>query len=503
MKLADLPSVVQHICPTFHTLSFKRLILDSRAVMPGDVFIALQGQQTHGLQYAEKALAQGAVFILVEAASGLPQLPAQVAQRSALIPDLRAKLGELALTQSQHAAQRLQLIGITGTNGKTSTTQLLAQALQTLSGKPVATIGTLGIGLLEALLPSDRTTPDVLALHLSLHALELQGASRVVMEVSSHALDQGRVDGINFTSAIYTNLTRDHLDYHGTMEAYAQAKAKLFKTQGLKYAVLNLDAELSDSQFQALRMDAVKILSYSLHADSPADVRAIEINAHAAGSLLLLAFDGQRLACNLPLLGRFNVSNALAVIAALIAEGYAFSQLQPIIESMRPVAGRMNQLNAKNCPTVVVDYAHTPDALAQTLSSLRAHVPASALLHCVFGCGGDRDAGKREMMGAIAARLADQVIITTDNPRSESPEAIIAAISSGVKTERADFMQMLDRKAAIESCIASAGMRDVILIAGKGHEDYQEVQGVKYPFDDRLIASCALKQRSEGYSRAA
>jgi len=503
MKLADLPSIAQHIAPIFHALSFERLILDSRALKPGDGFIALQGQQSHGLQFAEQALAQGAVFVLAEAAPGLPQLPAALAQRCAYIPDLRAKLGELALIQSGHAAQRLKLIGITGTNGKTSTASLLAQALQTLSGKPVATIGTLGIGLHDALMPSDRTTPDVLALHLSLHALELLGASRVVMEVSSHALDQGRVAGVNFTGAIYTNLTRDHLDYHGTMEAYAWAKAKLFKTQGLKYAVLNLDAELSDSQFHALRMDAEKILSYSLHADSSADLRAVEINAHAAGSALLLAFDGQRLACNLPLLGRFNVSNALAVIASLIAEGYAFSELQPVIESMRPVQGRMNLLSAENCPMVVVDYAHTPDALAQTLSSLRVHVPDAASLHCVFGCGGDRDAGKRPLMGAIAARLADQVLITTDNPRSESPEAIIAAISEGVKTQRADFVQMLDRKAAIESAIASAGMRDVILIAGKGHEDYQEVQGVKYPFDDRLIASSALKQRSEGYSRAA
>lgn len=503
MKLGDLPALAQFIAPMFYGLQFNRLILDSRAVQAGDVFIALQGQQSHGLLFAEKALAQGAAFILVEAAEDLPPLAAAVANRYALIPLLREKLAELALAQSNYAVQRLNVVGITGTNGKTSTTQLLAQALQSLSAKPVATIGTLGIGLLDSLTPSDRTTPDVLSVHQSFQMLEAQGATRVVMEVSSHALDQGRVDGVNFTGAIYTNLTRDHLDYHGNMAAYAEAKAKLFKTPGLKYAVLNLDAELSLAQFQALYSCAEKVVRYSLRADSGADLRAIEIRAHAAGSSLLLEFAGQQLACNLPLLGRFNVSNALAVIAALIAEGYAFSELKPVLEAMLPVPGRMNQLGAENCPLVVIDYAHTPDALEQTLSSLRAHVPAGAALHCVFGCGGDRDVGKRPLMGEIAARLADQVLITTDNPRSESPAAIIAAISEGVKTHCSDFMQMLDRKVAIESRIAEAGERDVILIAGKGHEDYQEINGVKHPFDDRLIARSALTQRSRGRHRAA
>lgn len=503
MKLGDLPAVAQFIAPMFYGLQFNRLILDSRAVQAGDVFIALQGQQNHGLQFAEKALAQGAVFILAEAADGLPELAPTIANRCILIPQLRRKLAELALAQSNYAVQRLNVIGITGTNGKTSTTQLLAQALQSLSAKPVGTIGTLGIGLLDNLTPSDRTTPDVLSVHQSLQVLETQGATRVVMEVSSHALDQGRVAGVNFTGAIYTNLTRDHLDYHGNMAAYAEAKAKLFKTPGLKYAVLNLDAELNTAQYQALHQSAEIILSYSLRADSGADVRAIDIRAHAAGSSLLLEYVGAQLACNLPLLGRFNVSNALAVIAALIAEGYAFSELKHVLEAMRPVPGRMNQLSAENCPLVVVDYAHTPDALEQTLASLRAHVPAGAALHCVFGCGGDRDVGKRPLMGEIAARLADQVLITTDNPRTESPAAIIAAIAEGVKTQRSDFMKMLDRKVAIESRIAEAGAQDVILIAGKGHEDYQEVRGVKHPFDDRLIARSALNQRSQGHNRAA
>jgi UDP-N-acetylmuramoyl-L-alanyl-D-glutamate--2,6-diaminopimelate ligase len=503
MKLGDLPAVAQFIAPMFYGLQFNRLILDSRAVQAGDVFIALQGQQSHGLKFAEKALAQGAVFILAEAAEGLPELAATIANRCVLIPQLQSKLAELALVQSNYAVQRLNVIGITGTNGKTSTTQLLAQALQSLSAKPVATIGTLGIGLLDSLTPSDRTTPDVLSVHHSFQELAAQGASRVVMEVSSHALDQGRVAGVNFTGAIYTNLTRDHLDYHGTMVAYAEAKAKLFKTPGLKYAVLNLDAELSLTQFQALYSGAEKTLSYSLRADSGADVCAIDIRAHAQGSSLLLEYAGLQLACNLPLLGRFNVSNALAVIAALIAEGYAFSELKPVLEAMRAVPGRMNQLSADHCPLVVVDYAHTPDALEQTLSSLRAHVPAGAALHCVFGCGGDRDVGKRPLMGEIAARLADQVLITTDNPRTESPAAIIAAIAQGVKTLRSDFAQMLDRKVAIESRIAEAGAQDVILIAGKGHEDYQDVAGVKHPFDDRLIARSALNQRSQGHNRAA
>ena len=503
MKLGDLQTVAQFIAPALHALSFNQLVLDSRAIQPGDVFVALQGQQSHGLHFAANALAQGAVFILAEASENLPNLPIEVMGKCAIIPELHAKLAALALHSSGHAAQRLGVIGITGTNGKTSCTQLLAQALQSLSAEPVATIGTLGIGLLDALSASDRTTPDVLAVHQCLAELNAKGAARVVMEVSSHALDQGRVDGVNFKGAIYTNLTRDHLDYHGTMDAYAEAKAKLFHTPGLQYAVINLDAELNISQFHALKGTAEKTLSYSMRADSAADLTALEITVYAHGSQLLLQFNKQTLACNLPLLGRFNVSNALAVMAALLAEGYEFASLKTIIEAMRPVPGRMNQLSAQNSPLVVIDYAHTPDALEQALTSLRAHVPEGAALHCVFGCGGDRDTGKRAMMGAIAARLADYVVITTDNPRTELPAPIIAAIAEGVRTRRTDFAQILDRKVAIEACIGKAKANDIILIAGKGHENYQEIHGVKHPFDDSKIAQAALNLRSGSSARAA
>ncbi len=499
MKLGDLPAVAQFIAPMFYAIRFNRLVLDSRAVKPGDVFVALQGQLSHGLQFAANALAQGAVFVLVEAGDDLPNLPSQ----SAVIPELRAKLGALALQVSGHAAQHMLVVGITGTNGKTSCTQLLARALQSLSGKPTATIGTLGIGLLDALVESDRTTPDVLAVHQSLAELEAAGAARVVMEVSSHALDQGRVAGVTFKGAIYTNLTRDHLDYHGNMEAYAAAKAKLFHTPGLQYAVINLDAVLSLSQLQSLYGSAEKSLTYSLRADSGADLVAVEITAHVHGSKLQLQFGDQTLACNLPLLGRFNVSNALAVTAALLAEGFEFAALKPVLEAMRPVPGRMNQLSAPDGPLVVIDYAHTPDALEQALTSLRAHVPTGAVLHCVFGCGGDRDTGKRALMGEIAARLADQVVITTDNPRTEAPAAIVAAIADGVRTQRADFLQILDRSAAIESCIGTAQANDVILIAGKGHENYQEIHGVKHPFDDFRVAQGALALRSGNSAHAA
>jgi UDP-N-acetylmuramoyl-L-alanyl-D-glutamate--2,6-diaminopimelate ligase len=499
MKLGDLPAVAQFIAPMFYAIRFNRLALDSRAVKPGDVFVALKGQLSHGLQFAANALAQGAVFVLVEAGDDLPNLPRQ----SAVVPELRAKLGALALHASGHAAQRLGVVGITGTNGKTSCTQLLARALQSLSGKPAATIGTLGIGLLDALVESDRTTPDVLAVHQSLAELEAAGAARVVMEVSSHALDQGRVDGVNFKGGVFTNLTRDHLDYHGTMDAYAAAKAKLFDTPGLQYAVINLDAVLSLSQLQSLYGSAEKNLTYSLRADSGADLVAVEITAHAHGSKLQLQFGDQTLACNLPLLGRFNVSNALAVTAALLAEGHEFMALAPIIEAMQPVAGRMNQISLPNSPLVVIDYAHTPDALEQALTSLRAHVPTGAVLHCVFGCGGDRDTGKRAIMGEIAARLADQVVITTDNPRTEVPTAIIAAIAEGVRTQRDDFAQILDRRLAIEACIRTAHANDVILVAGKGHENYQEIHGVKHAFDDSKIAQAALKLRSGSSARAA
>ena len=459
------------------------LSLDSRQVRPGEAFVALHGTRTHGIAFAAEAVARGAALVLAEApavAGFTPGVPVL------WIDDLHARLGEIAARFYDHPSRTLRVVGITGTNGKTSTVQLITQALARL-GHTAASIGTLGAGLYGALDEGERTTPDAISVQRLLARFRDQGATHVAMEVSSHALQQGRVGAVAFEVAAFTNLTRDHLDYHGTMEAYGAAKARLFAWPGLKAAAINVDDAFG--RVLADRLPAgVRALRTSVMGE--ADVSAEAIVTSAEGLAFEITTPWGAHAIRSALLGRFNVANLLAVVACLGALGEPFARIVEVIQTLAPVNGRMNRLGGDGRhPLVVVDYAHTPDALEQALAALRAH--CAGRLICVFGCGGERDAGKRPQMGAIAERLADVAIVTDDNPRGEDGDAIVAQIRAGMQRSA---MVERDRAGAIGMAIAQAGADDVVLIAGKGHETYQEGAAGKRPFDDLAVARAALAQ---------
>ena len=457
------------------------LVQDSRAVQAGDAFFAIAGFGAHGLGFVEQARAAGASAILFE-----PPAPANLpAPADAIaVPGLRARMGELADRFHAHPSHDMKMVGVTGTNGKTSTVQLLAQAWQ-LRGVRSGSIGTLGAGLQGEVVATGFTTPLVLQMHALLARLRDAGAQAVAMEVSSHALDQGRVDGVHFDVAVFTNLTRDHLDYHGDMATYGAAKARLFARQGLQASVVNLDDAFGRELLSSLPSPVRAIGVSSRDADS-ATLRAGNLRMDVSGIGFDLVIDGQEHAVQSRLLGRFNVDNLLAVAGVLHALGETPADIANTLSQLQPIHGRMNRLGGEGGrPLVVIDYAHTPDALEQALSSLREHAPTR--LVCVFGCGGERDAGKRPQMAAIAERLADLVIVTDDNPRGEDGDAIVADILAGF--ERADATIVVrDRAQAIARAIGEAGAHDIVLVAGKGHEPYQEIAGVKHAFDDSVVA---------------
>ena len=470
-------------------ISVSGLVMDSRELQPGDAFVAIGGFGTHGLAFVEQARAQGAAAILFE-----PPAPEQYpAPADAIaVPGLRARLGQMGDLFHDHPSHAMTMVGVTGTNGKTSTVQLLAQAWQ-LRGIQAGSIGTLGAGRYGQVQPTGFTTPLVLRMHALLAGLRDDGVQAVAMEVSSHALDQGRVDGVHYDVAVFTNLTRDHLDYHGDMASYGGAKARLFVRPGLKAAVLNLDDAFGRTLHGNLAptLEAVGVSSRG-QPGAAVQARALRLDNHGIGFDLVI---GDRVqALRSPLLGRFNVDNLLAVAGVLHALGDDLVEIAAILPQLQPVPGRMNRLGGDGrLPLVVVDYAHTPDALAQALTSLRAH--AAARLLCVFGCGGDRDRGKRPQMAQIAEAEADVVIVTDDNPRGEDGDAIVADILAGLAAPQAVTV-VRDRAAAIALAIGQAGPDDIVLVAGKGHEPYQEVAGVRHPFDDRQQARHVLEARA-------
>ncbi|MGL6291499.1 MAG: UDP-N-acetylmuramoyl-L-alanyl-D-glutamate--2,6-diaminopimelate ligase [Silanimonas sp.] len=487
LRLPDLLAGIVAV-PTALDVGVMRLVADSRRVRSGDVFVALAGASTHGLRHAVDVLAKGAAAILHD--GDLPadlRLDDAVAARAIAVPGLRAHLGALADRVAASPSATLRVVGVTGTNGKTSTVQLIAQALEHL-GLPAGTIGTLGAGRVGRIVEGERTTPDVLSVHALLAQLRDDGARAVAMEVSSHALDQGRVDGVRFEVAVFSNLTRDHLDYHGTMDAYGEAKARLFAWPTLRGAVINIDDAFGRTL--AARLPERLRWTVSAAGDTTARLRADGLALTADGLRFELVEGAQRAAITSSLLGRFNADNLLAVAGALRAMGFDFETVAGVLPSLEPVHGRMTRLGGGTKPLVVVDYAHTPDALQQALVSLRGHVHGALI--CVFGCGGERDRGKRPQMATIAESLADRVIVTDDNPRSEDGDAIVADILKGFR-EPARHAVLRDRRAAIRSAVAAARAGDVVLLAGKGHEPYQEIGGVKYAFDDVDEAGAALE----------
>jgi UDP-N-acetylmuramoyl-L-alanyl-D-glutamate--2,6-diaminopimelate ligase len=486
MRLDDLLHGIA--TPASGDIMVSGLTQDSHAVHAGDAFVALAGAKHHGIEFAEMAIAQGAVAILSEPHDSGPgsRIPGS---EILWIKNLRAHLGAIAARFYGDPSASMTVIGVTGTSGKTSTVQMLAQALAHL-GKRAATIGTLGAGLHGALHAGERTTPDVIRVHGLLAEFRDAGATDVAMEVSSHALDQHRVDGLHFDVAVFTNLTRDHLDYHGTMEAYGAAKAKLFAWPDLGAAVINVDDAFGRDL--AARIPAgVRVVHCGI-ASRDADIRADGVHTHSDGIDFELATPWGAAAIQSRLLGRFNVANLLAVVGVLGALDVPFDHIVDALQSLEPVAGRMNRLGGGRLPLVVVDYSHKPDPLEQVLATLRAHCEGKLI--CVFGCGGERDAGKRPVMGAIAERLADVVIITDDNPRGEDSDAIVTQIVAGMRAPEHATVER-DRACAIDMAIAQARAGDVVLIAGKGHETYQEVAGAKRPFDDLRVARAALEAR--------
>lgn len=456
--------------------------LDSRRVAAGSVFIAVKGAQADGRDYIEQALSAGAAAVLAQA-------PCSVSDARILaLPDLDQALGELIAALYPQAAQGRH-IAVTGTNGKSSVTHYLAALLGQL-GTSTAVIGTLGMGVPGQLVTTGLTTPDPLTIAQTIAQWHANGIDTVALEASSHALDQRRLSSIPLHVGVFTNLTRDHLDYHGNMLAYAAAKARLFQRPELRLAVVNVHdahARLMTAGVNA----AARTLTIDAQGGS-ADFTVTRWMPHQGGQQAeLLTPEGPR-TLTLALLGRFNLDNVLLAIATLYGEGYPLSSLLTAAENLAPVPGRMQVIQRPEAPVVVVDYAHTPDALENALEALHRHVPGK--LWCIVGCGGDRDAGKRPLMAAVAEQQADHVVITDDNPRTESPSDIRRQMMQGLKTP--EYAWNIDgRGEAIAAVLKQAQADDVVLIAGKGHEDYQEIMGVRHPFDDVGVAMAGLAAR--------
>ncbi|MCH9798840.1 MAG: UDP-N-acetylmuramoyl-L-alanyl-D-glutamate--2,6-diaminopimelate ligase [Betaproteobacteria bacterium] len=455
---------------------------DSRQVVPGALFLAYPGESADGRAYIADAINNGASAILWEPEGFVWDENWQVENKP--VVSLKQEAGVIADQFYASPSSQLWMVGVTGTNGKTSVTQWLGQCFDYL-GRQTAVIGTLGNGLLNQLTPTANTTPDALLLQKLLASYVEQKADVVAMEVSSHGLSQGRVNGVQFDVAVLTNLTRDHLDYHGTVENYALAKEKLFKWDSLQSVVLNSDDDFGQAIKQKLSNSAVKVLTYGIDSGG---VRASNIRFDNGAIQLMVTTPNGQAEMQVDLVGRFNVYNVLAVLATLLVSDVAFDDAIDAVKHLKPLNGRMQQFGGGNLPLVIVDYAHTPDSLENVLLALKEE--AKQALICVFGCGGNRDQGKRPLMGKVASALADSVIVTTDNPRHERAEDIIQAILKGITGE---CIVEADRAKAIALAIANAQVDDVVLIAGKGHEDYQEIAGEKHHFSDVEQVELALQ----------
>lgn len=465
---------------------------DSRLVQPGDLFIALQGTRADGRKYISSALESGARAIAVEVSpdnaagsvdwlDGVPVVA---------VTDLARQVSQLADSFFQSPSREMSVVGVTGTNGKSTCVSLIAQ-LHQLAGYQAGSIGTLGACLNDQCLSDfGMTTPDAVLCQKLLGQLRNQGAQVVAMEVSSHGLDQGRVAAVSFKAAVFTNLSHDHLDYHGSLEQYAAAKQKLFEVGPLQTAIINLDDPYSQQMVRAAKRNAT-VLTYSL-LHFAADIFATDMHYSTQGVEFRLVTPWGEAWILSPLLGEFNVYNLIAAIAASVSVGVDFERLLEVIPKLHSVPGRMQKVAVPADVIAVVDYAHTPDALAYAIAATRVHT--SGCLWVVFGCGGDRDRSKRPAMAKVAERFADVVVVTSDNPRGENPSDILTEICSGFRHK--EPVVIPEREHAIRFAVANAASGDVILIAGKGHENYQIIGGQSLPFDDVLVASSALTARS-------
>lgn len=463
-------------------LRLSGLCLDHRAIQPGEAFVAVKGGSGHGLDYARAAVEAGAAAVLHDGLQAPPELPVPTIE----VPGLNTMLGELASRYYGAPSEQMQIAGVTGTNGKTSVAHFLAQSWQRVYGN-AGMIGTLGYGPVGDLTSGERTTPDALSLQRLLSTCAAADVERLAMEVSSHALEQNRCQTVQFDAAIFTNLSRDHLDYHSDMAAYAAAKRLLFTEYAAKFAIINCDDEVGKKWFGELN-GGMQMLSFGLQEG--AELRATILSMDIAGMTIRIDGPWGSEEFRTGLLGAFNASNLLAAAATLVLLGMPWNTALHQLELMQPVPGRMMRLGGdRDQPVVVVDYAHTPDALEHALQAVRAHLHGR--LVCVFGCGGNRDQGKRPQMGRAAERLADAIFVTSDNPRGESPASIIDEVIAGLEAPGRARVEP-DRGTAIRKAIAACKAGDVVLVAGKGHETWQEIGDRRIPFSDEEAVRTAL-----------
>lgn len=488
MKLDDVLKVINLNVDKAAEIAITGLSLDSRTIEYGFAFVAIQGSDRHGMEYVDQAISQGAVVVLYDHWDG--PLPSGIP--SIAVPKLRERLGTLAHAFFSHPADRMQVIGVTGTNGKTTTVHLIGQLANAL-GLKVGRMGTLGIFVgSDQVVDGERTTPDAVSVAEHFATFRDRGVALCAMEVSSHALDQHRVAGVPFEVGVFTNLTRDHLDYHGTMAAYGAAKRRLFIDYSLRAAVIDID----DAFGAQLAIDLPDLEQWTIGSGPDARVRILGIEATDHGSLVAFSVNQQTYRCHIPLLGHFNAKNTLAALTALHACGRLdWAATESIVGELRAAPGRMEAFQAEGAPTVVVDYAHTPDALKHALETARWHTRGA--LWVVFGCGGDRDRGKRPLMGEVASACADRIVLTSDNPRSERLETIIADIQSGLPLSVQIDIEP-DRAQAIQKSFDAAGADDLILVAGKGHERTQTVGQRVIPYSDRATVAHLFGLISEG-----
>jgi UDP-N-acetylmuramoyl-L-alanyl-D-glutamate--2,6-diaminopimelate ligase len=467
------------------------MTLDSRVAASGDLFVAVVGHQADGRRYIPQAIAQGVAAVVAEAEgeAGDGEIREMHGVPVIYLSQLHQRLSALAGRFYHEPSSALQLVGVTGTNGKTTTTQLLAQWAQLL-GKTSAVMGTVGNGLLDQVIPTENTTGSAVDVQQVLANLHQQGATFAAMEVSSHGLVQHRVSALKFAASVFTNLSRDHLDYHGDMAGYEAAKWLLFSEHDAGQAIINADDEVGRRWLTRLP-DAVAVtMENNLEPGCRGRwLKAIGVHYHDGGATIKFSSSWGEGEVESRLMGAFNVSNLLLALATLLALGYELADLLKTAARLQPVCGRMEVFTAPGKTTVVVDYAHTPDALEKALQAARLH--CTGKLWCVFGCGGDRDKGKRPMMGAIAEQYADVVVVTDDNPRTEEPKAIVDDILAGMLDAGRAYV-VLGRAEAVTNAIMQAKENDVVLVAGKGHEDYQIVGNRRLDYSDRVTAARLL-----------
>ncbi|MBF0751849.1 MULTISPECIES: UDP-N-acetylmuramoyl-L-alanyl-D-glutamate--2,6-diaminopimelate ligase [unclassified Pasteurella] len=478
--------------PSLPEVDIHELVLDSRKVKAGDLFVAIKGQQVDATRFIEQAVLAGASAVVAETDSVDEHLRIKYQQQVPVIyyDNLSAKLSEIADKFYDYPSKKLTLVGVTGTNGKTTVSQLLAQWVQQLGHKP-AVMGTIGNGLLGHIVEAKNTTGSPVEIQSSLASFVESGADFAAIEVSSHGLVQHRVESLDFNAAIFTNLSRDHLDYHGTMENYAQAKKRFLFELNPELKVVNADDSVGAAWLDELPKGIAVSTHVNFQPKTEKWLKATSVNFTQEGAIIYFESSWGNGTLNSPLIGAFNVSNLLLVMATLLALGYSLDDLISHISKLKGVRGRMEMIKVNGKPAVIVDYAHTPDALEKALIAAREH--CTGKLWCIFGCGGDRDIGKRPLMAKVAEQFADMIIVTKDNPRTEDPDKIEADIVAGFRDMNKVGL-ISDREQAIEFAIQGAGENDLIVIAGKGHEEYQIIGNETLHFSDQETVMFYLNQ---------